>query len=112
MVLDRDLARAGSLEAAGATLVRADLRDNDRLMAMFAGADAVIHAAGSYRVGLTAAERPAMEASNVHAAAAVLEAAGRSRVAHVVHVSTDGIFGNTRGHAVDERYRRPTPRRP
>jgi len=58
-------------------------------------------------VGLTSAERPAMEASNVHATTRVLDAAHVAAVPHVVHVSTYGIFGNTRERVVDEAYRRP-----
>ncbi len=106
-VLDRDLSRAGPLADAGATLIQDDLSDIARLVDRLRGHDAVIHAAGSYRVGLTPAERPAMAESNVQATGRVLEAAGRVGIPHAIHVSTYGIFGDTRGREVDEAYRRP-----
>jgi dihydroflavonol-4-reductase len=72
-----------------------------------AGADAVFHVAGDYRIGIPAGERPAMYASNVDGTRAVLEAAAAAGIRRVVHVSTANVFGNTRGRVVDETYRRP-----
>jgi dihydroflavonol-4-reductase len=106
IALDRDVSRTNSLADAGAVVVRDDLRDVARLAEQFRGADAVVHAAGSYRVGITVAERPAMEESNVGAAALVLDAAAASGIRHVIHVSTYGVFGDTGGRIVDETYRR------
>lgn len=106
-VLDRDVARAGEIAAAGARVLADDLRDVSRLADRISGHDALIHAAGEYRVGLTPAERPAMAEANVQAAGRAFEAARRVELGHVIHVSTYGIFGNTRGREVDESYRRP-----
>jgi nucleoside-diphosphate-sugar epimerase len=72
--------------------------------------DGVIHAAGTYRVGVAARERPAMYDSNVGATHRVLNAAIGARVPRIVHVSTVNVFGNTRGRIVDESYRRDVTR--
>ena len=70
------------------------------------GADGLIHAAGSYRVGIPAAERPAMWDANVGTTKRVLDAAMRPASPRIVYVSTVNVFGNTHGRIVDETYRR------
>jgi dihydroflavonol-4-reductase len=72
-----------------------------------AGADAVFHVAGDYRIGIPAHDRPGMYATNVAGTRAVLGAADAAGVDRVVYVSTANVFGNTRGRVVDEGYRRP-----
>jgi len=67
----------------------------------------VIHAAGSYRVGLKPSERPAMWDANVGATERVLDAAIAANVPRILYVSTVNIFGDTHGAVVDETYRRP-----
>ena len=69
------------------------------------GCDAVIHLAGSYRIGIAATERPAMWDANVGATERVLDAA--TRPASRASSRLDGQrFGNTHGRIVDETYRR------
>jgi dihydroflavonol-4-reductase len=70
------------------------------------GADGVIHAAGSYRIGITAAERPQMLVANLGTTERVLDAAIAAQVRRIVYVSTVGVFGNTQGQIVDETFRR------
>ena len=70
------------------------------------GATAVIHAAGSYQVGIARSERPAMWNANVELTERVIDAAIAAGVPRIVYVSTVGIFGNTHGAVVDETYRR------
>ena len=70
------------------------------------GNEAVIHLAGSYRVGIPASERPSMLDANLGATNRVLDAAATSSLERIVHVSTVGVFGNTHERIVDERYRR------
>ena len=77
-----------------------------RLREHLEAADAVIHAAGSYRIGITADERPAMWDANVGTTTRLLEAAEAARVPRIVYVSTVNVFGNTDGRIVDESYRR------
>ncbi len=91
-------------DARAVELVASDLSDGAALERSFAGADGVIHLAGTYRVGIPASERPAMLDANVGATERVLDAATAAGVARIVHVSTVNAFGNTRGVVVDETY--------
>lgn len=90
----------------GATVIEDDLSDVDRLRETLRDVDAVIHSAGSYRVGITRAERGAMWDANIGTTTRVLDAAEVARTPRIVYISTVGIFGNTRGQVVDETYRR------
>jgi nucleoside-diphosphate-sugar epimerase len=102
----RDPDRARALRDLDCRLVRSDLSSIAELTGLMAGSDAVIHGAGSYRVGIAARERPGMEDSNVGATARVLEAAQAVGASRIVYVSTVNVFGNTHGEVVDETYRR------
>ncbi len=79
VALVRDPAKAPRLDGLGAELVTDDLSDTARLREHLEAADAVIHAAGSYRIGITADERPAMWDANVGTTTRLLEAARRPR---------------------------------
>jgi dihydroflavonol-4-reductase len=102
----RERSRATHVEALGAELVEDDLSSAERLAERLTGADAVVHVAGSYRVGILKSERAAMWDANVGTTTRVLSAAKRARTPRVVYVSTVNAFGNTRGKIVDEAYRR------
>ncbi len=104
--LVRDQKRAAALRELGAEVVEDDLSDVNRMVEQFAEADAVIHAAGSYRVGIPQSERGAMWDANVGTTTRVLDAAEVARIPRNVYVSTVNVFGNTRGHVVDETYGR------
>jgi nucleoside-diphosphate-sugar epimerase len=102
----RDRGRAAGLAELGVTVVDDDLSDVDRLAETFRDADAIVHAAGSYRVGVQRDEHGAMWDANIGATTRVLDAAEAARVRRIVYVSTVGVFGNTRAAVVDETYRR------
>jgi dihydroflavonol-4-reductase len=104
--LVRDRERPGELADIGAVVVEDDLSDVRRLVGALGTADAVIHAAGSYRVGITPDQRDAMWDANVGTTTRVLDAAVEARVPRIAYVSTVNAFGNTRGKVVDETYRR------
>jgi len=106
IALVRDPDRASFLAASGAELVRSDLSDVAALTDQLRGADGVIHAAGSYRVGIPKAERGAMWDANVGTTTRMLDAAEAAGTPRVVYVSTVNVFGNTHGKVVDETYRR------
>ena len=93
--------------AATLATVRGDVADAAGLRAAMEGADTVFHVAGVYRIGMKAAERPAMFRVNVDGTRAVLAAAAAAGAARIVYVSTVGVFGNTEGRVVDETYERP-----
>jgi len=102
----RDPRRAAVLADLGATVVQDDLSDVRVVTEALRGHDAVIHAAGSYRVGITRAERGAMWDANIGTTTRVLDAAEAAGTKRIVYVSTANVFGNTHGRIVDETYRR------
>jgi dihydroflavonol-4-reductase len=102
----RDPATADTLRDLGVRLVAGDLGDVAGIRAVVAGAGAVIHAAGSYRVGIPASERPAMHDANVAATERVLDAAIAEGVGRIVYLSTVNVFGDTKGIARDETFQR------
>jgi dihydroflavonol-4-reductase len=101
-----DLGRASQLTAIGATVVEDDLSDVGRLTELLREVDAVIHAAGSYRVGIRKSERGAMWDANVGTTTRLLDAAEAAGTKRIVYVSTVNVFGNTHGQVVTEAYRR------
>ncbi len=109
--LVRDRPRAAVLAALGCELIDGDLADVARLTDAMDGADAVFHLAGIYRVGIAAAQRPAMYAANVTGTEHALDAALAAGVRRIVYVSTINAFGDTGGRVVDETYERPRPYR-
>jgi dihydroflavonol-4-reductase len=102
----RDPKRAPALSELGVEVVADDLSDVDRLAELLDGAGAVVHAAGSYRVGIRRDERGAMWDANVGTTTRVLDAAEAAKTPKIVYVSTVNVFGNTHGQVVDETYRR------
>jgi len=90
----------------GAELLDSDLSDVATLTEQLRGADGLIHAAGSYRIGIAKSERGAMWDANVGTTTRILDAAEAAGTPRVVYVSTGNIYGNTRGVTVDETYRR------
>jgi dihydroflavonol-4-reductase len=106
VALVRDPRRAAFLRDMGAELVESDLSDVTELTETLRGADALIHAAGSYRIGIPKSERGAMWDANVGTTTRVLDAAEAAGTARIVYVSTGNIYGNTHGVTVDETYQR------
>ena len=102
----RDRRRAEGLLDMGVTVIEDDLSDVDRMTETMKDVDVAIHAAGSYRVGITRQERGAMWDANIGTTTRFLDAAEVAKVPRIVYVSTVGIFGNTKGQVVDETYRR------
>jgi nucleoside-diphosphate-sugar epimerase len=102
----RDPARARRLAALGVELVAEDLSSVTHLSDRMRGVDGVIHAAGSYRIGIAPAERPQMWEANVGTTTRVLDAAVAADVPRIVYLSSGVAFGNTRGEVADETYRR------
>jgi len=102
----RDLRRAEELVDMGVVVIEDDLQDVDRLAETMRDADAVIHSAGSYRVGISREERGPMWDANIGTTTRVLDAAEAARTPRIVYVSTVSVFGNTKGNVVDESYRR------
>jgi dihydroflavonol-4-reductase len=102
----RDPLAAAELRSTGAQVVEGDLGSDEAVRAAMGSSDAVIHLAGSYRIGIAAAERPAMYAANVSLTQRVLDAAIALGIPRIVAISTVNVFGNTHGRVADETYRR------
>jgi dihydroflavonol-4-reductase len=106
MAVVRDPDAAANLATSAVEVVRSDLSDVASLTELAHGADGLIHAAGSYRVGIPVSERAAMLDANVGTTERVLDAAIAAGVPRIVCLSTINAYGNTRGRVVDETYRR------
>lgn len=84
VALVRDPTRASYLLGERVTLVASQLEDVAAIGPLFDGADAVIHGAGSYRIGIGDAERKPMWEANVGATERVLDAAIAAGVPRIV----------------------------
>jgi nucleoside-diphosphate-sugar epimerase len=104
--LVRTPAKAAELTELGCELVAGDLADAEAIRSGMEGADAVIHAAAVYEVGIPASEREPMREANVGGTERVLGAALAAKVPKVVYVSTVGI-GQTHGKTIDESFEAP-----
>lgn len=104
-----DSAEARAIAALGATLARGDVTDPDSMRAPMSGADAVIHNAGMYEMGLDAAARARMTAINVDGTRHTLGLAQALAIPRVVYVSTAFYYGETGGQIRDETWQRPSP---
>lgn len=104
VALVRTPARAEALKGIGCTLVQGSLSEVRAIRSGLDGADAVIHGAAVYEVGVLPKDRPAMFATNVSGTRNVLATAASAKVPRTVYVSSMVAFGNTRGKVVDETY--------
>ncbi|HXA30474.1 MAG TPA: NAD-dependent epimerase/dehydratase family protein [Candidatus Angelobacter sp.] len=102
VALVRTPARAAELAQHGVTLIEGDLSDVAAIERGMAGADAVIHGAAMYEVGIPAGDRPKMDEANVRGTENVLGAALRLQIPRALYISTIGVFGNTHGRVLDE----------
>ncbi len=102
----RDPARAADLGDAGIELTAGDLAEVDAIAGQLSGAEALVHMAGSYRIGIRPSERPAMLDANVGTTTRLLDAAARAGTPRIVYTSTVNVLGNTHGEVVDETHRR------
>ena len=106
VALVRSPEKAGRLRELGCELVEGDLSSTGAVKGGLEGADACIHAAAIYKVGIPKKERQPMYESNVNGTENVLDAAIEAGVGRVVYVSTVAVFGNTKEQVVDETYQR------
>lgn len=98
----RNPAKAEGLRAMGCEIAEGSLVDAAQVRAALADADAVIHAAGMYEVGIQEAHQQAMYEANVTGTETVLDAAMAAGTPRIVYVSTLGAAGNTHGAIADE----------
>jgi nucleoside-diphosphate-sugar epimerase len=102
VALVRTPGRATALEALGCSLVPGAVGDVAAVARGLSGADAVVHGAAVYAVGIPASERQAMYDANVTGTATVLGAALAAGTPKAVYVSSVVAFGDTGGGVADE----------
>jgi len=102
----RDPAKATALENAGVHVIGGDLGSESTVRSAMSGCDAVIHAAGSYRLGIAPSDRPAMYEANVALTERILDVAIALGIQRIVAISTANVFGDTHGRIVNEKFRR------
>ena len=107
--LVRDPSRAASLAALGCELVAGDVVHPTAAIPDLHRADALVHGAAIYEIGVTPERRRAMEDTNVTGTRRMLDAARAAGVARIVYVSTIAAFGNTHGAIVAEGHRPTSP---
>jgi nucleoside-diphosphate-sugar epimerase len=104
--LVRDRSRAVSLSDIGCKLVEGDLSSRSRLAGAMEGADAVIHNAALYEVGIPESRRVALFEANVQGTANTLGACLDAGTGRVLYVSSCVVFGNTHGEVATEDFQR------
>ncbi len=98
----RDPAQAEDLRDQGVELATGDLGQVDPIVEQLAGADALIHIAGQYRIGIRVSDRPDMLDANLGTTSRVLDAAAKAGTPRIVYTSTANVLGNTHGEVVGE----------
>ena len=93
LVRDQNGTAAQWLSDQGCTVVAGDITRPEGLARAMAGADAVVHAAGVYELGVNANERERMQQVNVHGTNNVLSAALDAGIARTIYVSTVWALG-------------------
>ena len=88
----------------GAQLVYGDIADRSALQAAMDGADWVFHVAAYVELGIVDAAK--MQQINVEGTRAVLETAAQTPISKLIYCSTIGVYGDTGGKVIDERFQR------
>jgi dihydroflavonol-4-reductase len=102
VALVRSPGRASDLAVQGCELLEGDLSNVGTLKRGMDGADAVIHAAAIYEVGVREDRWADMLDTNVDGTERVLDAAALAGVPRIVYISTVNALGNTEGAVADE----------
>ncbi len=97
--LVRSGARGAALAAGGAELVVGDVADRTVHVQGLQHADAAIHLAAIYEIGIV--DAAAMQRTNVAGTGAFLDAAAQAGTARIIHISSTAALGPARG-ALDE----------
>jgi dihydroflavonol-4-reductase len=105
--LARSPEKGAALTELGCELISGDLSDETAIATGLRDADAAIHGAAVYEVGIPEREHAAMYEANVVGTENVLRAALVAKTPKIVYISTVAAFGNTHGEVVDESYEHP-----
>jgi nucleoside-diphosphate-sugar epimerase len=97
-----DSSEARSIQAKGARLFLGDIRDRESMRAAMLGADAVIHNAAWYKLGIPKDTCDEMRAINVQGTVNTFELARELGIQKIVYVSSVAVFGDTGDGIADE----------
>jgi nucleoside-diphosphate-sugar epimerase len=106
LVRNPENAGAKAIQAIGAQLVSGDVTDRESMRPAMAGADAVIHNAGWYEIGIPDQAYDRMRAINVQGTENTLGLAIELGVPKIVYTSTMLVYGATGDIVGDETYHR------
>jgi len=109
LVRKPDSAEALSIQTKGAQLVVGDICNRESMRVAMNDADAVIHNAAWYKLGIPKASYERMRATNVQGTMNTLGLAAELGIKKVVYVSSVGVFGDTGNVVADETFQRHTP---
>jgi dihydroflavonol-4-reductase len=104
-----DGTEARQLAAMGATLAQGDVTDQASMLEPMREAELLVHNAGWYELGVSAAARAQMQRINVEGTRATLGLSVALGVPRVVYTSTLAAFGDTGGAQADESFVRQAP---
>ena len=103
VALVRSPEKAPLLRVLGVELHTGDITDRESLRAPMQNVDGAFHVAAWYKIGDANGAQTA-ERVNVEGTRNVLETAREAGIRRIVYTSTVGVFGDTRGHLVNETY--------
>jgi nucleoside-diphosphate-sugar epimerase len=107
VALARTPSKAGDLLELGVQVHEGDITDRESMRAPMTGVDGVFHIAAWYKIG--AKDRKVAEQINVEGTRNVLELMRELAIPRGVYTSSLAVFSDTKGQAVDERYRHEGP---
>jgi dTDP-glucose 4,6-dehydratase len=87
--------RRENLDGLDLDFIHGDVCDYDRVRSAMTGCDAVVHAAAESHVARSLVDPNAFLRTNIDGTRVVLQAAIDAAIPHLVHVSTDEVFGQS-----------------
>lgn len=109
LVRDPQSPWAQALSEMGADLAVGDVTDRESMREPMTGADAVVHNAGHYELGVSSTSAQNMQAVNVQGTENVLSLAEELGIGRTVYVSTVWAYGDSGPQLQDETFVRNTP---
>lgn len=94
--------RRENLDGLDLDFIHGDVCDYDRVRSAMTGCDAVVHAAAESHVARSLVDPSAFLRTNIDGTRVVLQASIDAAIPHLVHVSTDEVFGQSEDDEIFE----------